>query len=245
MNKNLQGVVLKATDFKENAEIIYLYTPSGRVNLIVRGSKKINSKTRPFTQPLTLISYRKTSNKELNTLIEGEVADVFLSIKSNIKKMAIAYPLLEKLYLFGDKTLDDQQLFNFSVHILNLLKTSAYPEVLLVIFEVKLLYLLGLAPRFANCPICNKRTHKGYFSIEVGGLICDDCQMHGYNLNQAQSDSLKQLYLIKYENIDEQFLKSHQENIELLQTTIDNYYLKYLDFKSQSKKVMTRLKVEN
>ena len=243
--KNHSGVVLKANDFKENAQIISLFTPNGKESLIVRGAKKINSKTRIFAQPLTLISYRKTLNRELNTLIEGEVIDSFSSIKADQDKMNVVYPILEKLYLFGNETKDDQVLFEFIIMLLDLLKNTKFSDVLLVIFEVKLLYLLGLAPRFFDCPSCGKKLKVGYFSIEAGGVLCELCSHFGFNLDRVQTEALKQLYLIKPEKIDEQFLQKHFENIEFLQLIIDDYYLKYLDFKSKSKKIITQLKAQN
>jgi recombinational DNA repair protein (RecF pathway) len=34
------GLVLKTSDYQENAALINLLTPSGKLNLIVRGAKK-------------------------------------------------------------------------------------------------------------------------------------------------------------------------------------------------------------
>ena len=94
------GLVLKTSDYQENAALINLLTPSGKLNLIVRGAKKINSKTRAFAIPLTLLQFEHTNNRELNTLTKCEVLDYYSSIKENPKLMFVAYAILEKSISF-------------------------------------------------------------------------------------------------------------------------------------------------
>ena len=66
--QKLQGIVIKKIDYKENGNLITLLTKEGKISLIVRGSKKINSVTKNYTNLFTLLDFNSTSNMKLNTL---------------------------------------------------------------------------------------------------------------------------------------------------------------------------------
>ena len=186
--------------------MINLLTPSGKLNLIVRGAKKINSKTRAFAIPLTLLQFEHTNNRELNTLTKCEVLDYYSSIKENPKLMFVAYAILEKINLIPMADQDDKLFYQFVVDTLNLLKNTQYPDSLLAIFELKLLYLLGVNPRFNQCPICNKPVKDGCFSVEAAGVVCrDDCWNILTDLSFNHTKMMKYLYTIKLDKVDENF----------------------------------------
>ena len=242
MENKFCGIVLRAIDYRDQAQIVFLFTPGGKDSLIVRGSKKINSKTRPFAQILTQIAYEKTTNRELNTLTSGEVLDAYAAIKSDSLKMQTAFCILEKLYYLAVDTKDDRLLYNFSLLILEKLKTTNQPTTLLTLFEVKLLYLLGLAPYFTECVACNQPSDQSWFCTALGGVVCENCKSkNAIDLNAQETKMLKYLYLIKPEKIDEQILGFAAIATPRLSQVIDSYYLQYLDFNSRSKAIIRKI----
>jgi len=239
------GLVLKTSDYQENAALINLLTPSGKLNLIVRGAKKINSKTRAFAIPLTLLQFEHTNNRELNTLTKCEVLDYYSSIKENPKLMFVAYAILEKINLIPMADQDDELFYQFVVDTLNLLKNTQYPDSLLAIFELKLLYLLGVNPRFNQCPICNKPVKDGCFSVEAAGVVCrDDCWNILTDLSFNHTKMMKYLYTIKLDKVDENFLGLVSQFIPEIAEVIDRYYQRYLDFTSKAKLIGQKMSAE-
>lgn len=236
------GLVLKTNDYQENAALISLLTPKGKLNLIVRGAKKINSKTRAFAMPLTLLQFEHTTNRELNTLTKCEVLDYYSTIKENPQLMFVAYALLEKINLIPSVEQDDALFFQFVVDTLNLLKNTKYPETFLAIFELKLLYLLGVNPRFNQCPICNKPVKDGCFSVEAAGVVCSmDAMTTITDLSTNHTKMMKYLYTIKLDKIDEAFLALVSPFIEEINDVIDRYYMRYLDFTSKTKLISQKM----
>ena len=108
--------------------------------------------------------------------------------------------------------------------------------------EIKLLYLLGIAPTLNGCNKCAKKTNELFLSINLGGTCCKDCIKDcGYDLDLNETKIFKYLYLIKLENIDEKFLKLIDDTNIDLSHFIDRYYEKYMDFYSKTKKVIKKI----
>ena len=84
-----EGIVIKKSDYKENASLITVLTKEGKLSLIVRGAKKINSVTRNYTNLFTKLDFNATNNLKLNTLTEA------LVISSYINAINFAYMFID------------------------------------------------------------------------------------------------------------------------------------------------------
>ena len=59
--------------------------------------------------------------------------------------------------------------------LFELLDTYDFNSIILNIFEIKLLYLLGIAPNLNNCNRCQKKKTDLMLSITLGGCCCKEC----------------------------------------------------------------------
>ena len=59
------GIVLKNRDYQDNAQIIYVLTKDNLDSILVRGAKKIDSKTRPLAQIITKIEGLRTEKEKM------------------------------------------------------------------------------------------------------------------------------------------------------------------------------------
>lgn len=233
-----EGIVLKVVDYKEQAVIATILTKSGKKNYIIKGAKKIAGGTRLFAEPVTKVSFMATSTDGLDTFTEGLVLDSYIVIKQNIDKMVCLYPILEKIIVFAEQVTNMVTLYEFVNQILNLLKSDIDNRVVLALFEVKLTYLLGIAPELKICLKCKNKVVDGYFSIYDGGVSCSKCNSLGsYDLNVDETKTLELLMFIKLNKIDENFVKIVSLHIDKILNTIDLYYQKHLDFQSKAKEI--------
>lgn len=237
-----QGIVLKITDYKEQAVIAKLLTQTGIKDYIIRGAKKMNGGTRLLASPLTKLSFNATESNGLDTLTEGVILNNYLPIKQDIKKMAVAYPILEKILVFSPQVTDNKVFYQFVNEILELLLSDLNELVVLAIFEIKLTYLIGIAPELNICIKCHKKIDSGYFSINEGGVYCHSCLgAHPYELNPTLTNELKLLYLIKPSKADKKLVELLNDDINRLLEIIDLYYINHLDFSSKAKNVTKTL----
>lgn len=249
-----QGLILKTTEYKDNASLVTIITKEGLTNYIVRGTKSYTSKTKKFTNYLSFLSFNATDSEGLNTLTEGLVEDANLEIIDDEKKKACSFIIVEKVLAFSEQIEPKALFYEFLISILDKLKMTSYEEIIKQLFEIKLLYLLGIAPELKACIKCGKK-YEDYedemiLDVSLGGIVCKNC-LSRLKENYLDSDLLKvfrYLYYIKFDKVDEAFLKlidlietSLIEPYEKINKVIDLTYNQYLDFNSKVKKVIKQI----
>lgn len=238
----LEGIVLKVTDYKEEAVLATILTKNGLNNYIIKGVKKMTSGTRLLASPLTKLEFNATHQEGLNTLTEGIILDNYLQIKQNYNKITYTFPIIEKILTFAHQVTNNQTFYQFVNNILNMLKDDIDEFSILTIFEVKLTYLIGISPELKTCIKCGTTTKTGAFSIYHGGIICNKCNTFmPYDLNNDETESLKLLYLIKLDKVNNEFIEIVKKDIKNINIVIDKHYEKHLDFKSKSKQVIKEM----
>lgn len=238
-----QGVVLKTTDYKENANLITILTNDGIKNLIIRGTKKLSSKMRSLTNIFNIIEIVQTDNGGLNTITEGSVIKNYAGFYDDVLKISYAEAIIEKILVLNSSITNYETLYQFVIKIFDLLLTSKEPELVVLVFETKLLYLVGIAPNFKECVNCHKK-EANRLILSEGGVVCDECiQKNRYAmvLNENETMALKIIYLIKIERIEQDFYDTIRPFYQKLNFFIDLYYSNFLDFTSKTKKIINQI----
>lgn len=244
MQKKIEftGIVLKNLDYQDNAQIIYVLSKDNLNSILVRGAKKIESKTRPLAQIITKINGLRTEKEKFSTLTEGVVENNYNLIKEDFVKTQAVMCIFEKIYSLYPNITMPEKLYEFVDNILSLMESTSYPKSLLVLFEVKFWYLLGINPNFLNCVNCGEDVEDGYLFVNSGGFLCPICaQNFECDLNVENSKIVKYLYHIRMEKIDENFLSLIDVFYEQITKKIDKYYEKHIDFYNKSKEIFYKL----
>lgn len=236
-----EGLIIRLIDYKENAVIATVLTKEGKESIIIRGAKKMVTTTHRLASLLTLISYTKTSTTPLATLIEGVVINNYTTIKSDLIKYNTVLVMLEKLNFFLDEINTNKFLYPFVISLLEAYQKSSFNTAYLTIFEIKLLYLLGVSPILNKCIVCGDNLKVGNLSIKSGGLICPRCALKTkYDLSSNDSLIYKEAYYTKLKDVDEKLLAVLEQNNNI-SNFIDEYYNYYLDFSSKTKKILKKI----
>ena len=124
---------------------------------------------------------------------------------------------------------------------MDLIEKYDYFTAATLIFEIKLLYLLGVAPSFNRCPNCGNKAINGALHVESGGFLCEKCHyLKEVTLNRDDSLVFKTIYVTKLNQIDEELLKTFDSNNNIA-NCIDYYYEYHLDFKSRVKEIIKKI----
>ena len=115
-----QGLVLKTKDYKETSSLVTIITKDFKQNYIVKGTKKINSKTSKWINFLNNISFNATDTTSLNTLTEAYVINSYPNIILDQTKLEVAFVITEKLELLFEQVTDTNKLYDFTLKILEL-----------------------------------------------------------------------------------------------------------------------------
>lgn len=230
----IQGIVLKQMNYKESSKIIYVYTPNGKVSVLVHGSNKLKS---PYLNLVRVFSHVKlvVSGKDLRTLRDGEVIDYYSELSDDLEKYSFGMHLLEVIYYFSDHEHDHDKLYHFLIKIFDVMRSSHRPSLYVMMAELKLLYLLGVQPLLKHCVHCQNRSGLS-FSVDDGGMVCEDHQQHHPKYQPSTIHLLKTLY---YYDMDQpqDIISKLEDEIELRQL-IDDYYAYHLNYRSRSRKML-------
>lgn len=143
------GVILKRTNFGEADKIFTVFTKHyGKLHLIAKGVRKITSRKAPHLEPFSLTKLYIAKGKNMGLVTEAEVVNNFSGLRSDLKKIGLAYQICE----LTDRLCPDEQvnrsLFELLVGELIKLNSSASEENYPINdFILKLLWDLGYLPK--------------------------------------------------------------------------------------------------
>lgn len=234
-----EGIIINSSDYGETAVIIRILTPDSVESVIVKGVRKAGSGTLKYTNLLTKLSYNRTQSK-LPTLTEAVIIDNYNKIKDDFDRYYEAEIIMELLNNFYIDITDFKILYDFLNTLFDLLKTTSNPRSISLLFMVKFLYLLGVAPLFKSCPKCGKLINSGYFSVRNGGYLCKECyNKYSADLDLDLSILLQKMYVTKINNIDDKFLAEIDK--DELENVLISYYCYHLEFNSKVRKIKSKL----
>jgi DNA repair protein RecO (recombination protein O) len=199
------AIVLRRVEYGDYDLIITLFTPDrGKVSVIAKSAKK-STKRFPgilelFARLEVVISVNRGRRKKgLAVLQEASLTAAYFHIRESILKTAYASYWSELLNLWLEEGQPQPGLFKLLAFVLAELDGDRTPpEVLSLLFQLRLLALAGFRPNLAHCglcrcdPTCKLESHV-YASLSSGGILCCDCAHDRLKTWRLSKGSVKRL----------------------------------------------------
>lgn len=235
--EEVNGIILKRIDYKESSKIVYVYTPEGMTSFLVHGANKMNSPFSAITETLTKVTLFG-QGKNLKVLRDATLLKRYSQIKGDLEKYNYVLHLFELIYHFQEDQMDHMKLYPFLEKILNKIEENEEYIPYIYMFESKLLYLLGVSPRFQECIQCQKKEPL-YFSVKDGGMLCD---LHTHNPVKYLDETVQTLKYLYYFDLQKHALETIPvEIIKEIRFLLDEYYLYHLNMTTKSRTVLKSL----
>ena len=172
-----KGIVLLESNMGDFDKMVSILTPDiGRIGCAAKGARKPKSPLLAGTQFLSfsdLVIYSGASSYNINSC---EAIEVFYNIRTDLDKLTYASFIARLAY---DVTDENQFTYKILQLLLNTLyiisETNTDMDFILSVFELRLMVLLGFAPKLGKCCACGTQNNIGYFSISHSGFLCNDC----------------------------------------------------------------------
>ncbi|MBI2103668.1 DNA repair protein RecO [Candidatus Woesebacteria bacterium] len=143
-----EGIVLARRNFGEADRIIVIFSKNfGKVSFIAKGVRRPKSKKRGHLEVFSHLKFQAASGKGLDILTEAEIVDNFSAIRKNLKKVAVAYFLMEAVGRTTHENESHSEVFDLTIEYLNKLKTAKSLKKLRLDFILRLLTVLGFWPK--------------------------------------------------------------------------------------------------
>lgn len=170
------GIVIRSMDYGEGNKIITLLTKTnGKAGVLVRGAKKVKSKHSSLAQPFTYGEFVYFRTSGLGTLNHGEIIESYHHLREQLDLAAYASYAAE----LTDRAVQDDEATGFHFEQLNAclkaLKEGKDAQIVIHLYEMRILDLSGYAPELDECVSCGNRIGPFRLSPHAGGILCSRC----------------------------------------------------------------------
>lgn len=180
----VEAIVIRSIDYGEGNKIITLYArETGKIAVIARGAKKLNSRHSAASQLFTrgLYTYYLSRSGQMGNLNSAEIIHAHHKLREDLLMTAHASYIAE----MTDRMVGDFDgssfLFEQLTSALAAIEDNKDFEIVTNIYEMRILELSGYAPildRCASCAISTSEVIPGAswkFSAAMGGFLCPNC----------------------------------------------------------------------
>ncbi|WP_070120637.1 DNA repair protein RecO [Bacillus marinisedimentorum] len=244
MINKVEGIVIRTNSYGETNKIVTLFTrESGKMGLMARGAKKPKSRLATVSQLFMHGQFLIQSGSGLGTMQQGEIITSFRSIRQDIIATAYASYVAE----LTDKLTEDKKpnpyLFELLYQTLHYIDEGIDYEVLMFIYEVKMLAVAGLHPTLNECASCGATEGRFGFSIREGGLLCHRCfhqDPHILELSPAAARLLRLFYHFDLNRLGNVSVKEETKNE--IRRVLSAYYEEYSGLYLKTKRFLDQIK---
>lgn len=171
--KRAEGVVLRATPFKENDRILSVFTPDhGVVSLYVRGLSKSKPQGVNLATPLCRAEFVfKKGKSDLYRFLDGSILDMHLDLRRSYRHLEVGGKMLSALLKTQLPGKDSHALYHLLTGFLKHLSKGNFPETFWTTFQMKFLKHEGLLDISTECLSCSAPARV----IAEGESLCETC----------------------------------------------------------------------
>lgn len=172
-----EGIVLKTQGYTEADLIVtYLTLSKGIIKTFAKSPRKTKSRFGSSLEPLTHAKITLWGKEQsMPKITQSDILNSFQCLRENFQDFVNISKLTEILISLTPEGIPNQRLFLFFLNIMNLLESlgQKQKDALHLISQIRLLAVLGYAPRLKGCGKCGV---KGLdFYPNSGTILCKKC----------------------------------------------------------------------
>ena len=164
-------------DYSESDRIIQMLTAQGRMSVFAHGARKSRRRFQGAFEPFTTIELELERKKRsgLRTVRSTTVIRPRLALRAELEKIALASYVTELASLVAPEDDPSEELYALVEETLEVLMTNPATTVTRRLFELRLLDVLGYAPRLDVCVHCDRHLSAvSFLSFVRGGVFCEE-----------------------------------------------------------------------
>ena len=196
----VKGVVLSQKPLKEQDKFIDILTESGVIEILVKGSAKITSKSGSATQLFAYSAFDisdKHAKGGARVLTGVTPINIFYGLRNHLNAVALASYFAQVILYSALPKSSTPEILRLLLNTLYYLSESEHDEAMLkCIFELRIASLLGFQPDVIMCRKCgNYLPEQLYFSVEDGCFFCESCHNMGILMSAGSLQAIRHITL--------------------------------------------------
>lgn len=194
----VKGIIISENNVNDYDKIVTMLTPNGKIGCSAKGARRNKSQLMAGTQFLCFGEYMLFKGSEIYTMNSCQTIELFYNIRTDFDKLKYAAHITK---IISDVTDENQNTYKILQLYLNTLyvisETDMDLNFIISIFKIRLLCLLGFAPRIDKCTECQSE-NVSHFSFKDNGLKCDACGKQdtgSIRISESTKNALKYIIL--------------------------------------------------
>lgn len=167
--------MLRRQPLRDTQELLILFTPRGRIDCVSR----ISSKRTGLLEPLTCLRAHLRLGRSLPQLEEVALERTYPGLLADYDRLHWAGYLLNLWLEAFPGEIENNDPYRLLRLSLDSLEAGLEPERLVSWCELQSMRLLGSPPQLRGCVRCSTQAGLDFFSVESGGVLCQDCRGPG------------------------------------------------------------------
>ena len=213
------GLVLKETRYKESDRILTILTPElGVISAAAQSSLRLKSKLFSACGLFCYSEFTLVPGRNMYTVREAEVKNVFHGISSSIEGMSLAMYMAEMAMTLSPTGQEAQRELRLLLNCFYMISESTMSE-------------CGFMPQIVCCRDCSAYDGAAfYLDVQEGHLLCADCAAKAgktCNLDQGALYALRHICLVDDKKIFA--FKISVGSLEKLSAVAERYALTHMD----------------
>lgn len=228
------GLVLKETRYKESDRILTILTPElGVISAAAQSSLRLKSKLFSACGLFCYSEFTLVPGRNMYTVREAEVKNVFHGISSSIEGMSLAMYMAEMAMTLSPTGQEAQRELRLLLNCFYMISESKTDlRVIKAVFELRTMSECGFMPQLVCCRDCGTYDEGDSFYLDAqeGHLLCASCAAKAgknCNLDKAALFALRHICLVEDKKIFA--FKISVGSLAKLSTVAENYALTHLD----------------
>lgn len=206
VKEHVMGMVLSAATIGEyDKRVVLLTKERGRIAAFARGARRPKSPLSAPTEPFTFGDFYLYRGRDSYSIEQVEVKKIFPELRKELDNLYMALYFCEVAEYFTREGMEAAAEINLLYVSLKALFIPSIPrELVRYIFEFRMLFIEGEAPRIFSCIRCDGTEKLHHFFVGEAGVVCDSCydgkagipisETTVYTLQRILSSPIEKLY---------------------------------------------------
>ena len=169
----------------------------GKIAAFAKGARKPTSALLACSQPFAFGTFTLYEGRNSYTVMRAEISNYFAEIRDDFESVYYGMYFCEfASHVTKEELPAVEELKLMYCALRALTKTSIGKPLVRVVFELKFLQLLGIAPELHSCVKCGKTEGLHWFSAAVCGMVCKECSTISDVIEVSESTLYTMQYII-------------------------------------------------
>ncbi len=170
------GLVLRATEYKDNDSILTVLTKEhGLMTLKARGIRRNASRLKSACQLLAYSEFTVNEVRGFDTIYEASPIEMFVELRSDIELLALSSYFAQVAEVLSQEDSPDPAILSLTLNALYALcKLNKPQELVKAAFELRAACHAGFLPDLQSCPVCGNPA-PDRFAVSGGSAVCSTC----------------------------------------------------------------------